>query len=233
VPPEDELADEVPLREDEYEASPEAAPGPNDSGVDFAPEGDAGAEAQDDEYRGPVEDLSGELQEDAGDQASYGYDSASETARFDRPDIDPNLLTDSSGAPDESDKYRLSQSDPAVAEPTSFAEEAATAPSDEATYEAPTSDAGDDDTYSSHHPDLDKASSDEMGPATEEEPAAAFTVEEEEPAPPPVRPSSTASAKKPAAAAAPSNEPKPGQVRKSAIDEMFQRAADLKRRKGS
>lgn len=232
MPPEDELADEVPLREDEYEASPEAAAGPSDSGVDFAPEGVAGAEAQDDEYRGPVEDLSNELQEDAGDQASYGYDSASETARFDRPDIDPNLLTDSSGAPDESDKYRLSQSDPAVAEPISYAEDAGTAPSDDATYEpATTAEAGDDDTYASHHPDLDAPSSDEMSPA-EEEPAAAFTVEEE-PAPAPPPRTATSSTKKPAAPAQSSSEPKPGQVRKSAIDEMFQRAADLKRRKGS
>lgn len=230
MPPEDELADEVPLREDEYEASPEA-PNPSDSGVDFAPEGDVAAAEQDDEYRGPVEDLSAELQEDAGDQASYGYDSASETARFDRPDIEPNLLSDSSSAPDESDKYRLSQSDPAVAEPTSFAEEASVAPSDEATYEAPTADAGDDDTYASHHPDLDAPSSDELAPLEEEAPpVAAFTVEEEEPAPPPSR-ASTSSSKKPAAEV--SQEPRPGQVRKSAIDEMFQRAADLKRRKGS
>jgi hypothetical protein len=230
VPPEDELADEVPIREDEYEASPEA-PNPSDSGVDFAPEGDVAAAEQDDEYRGPVEDLSAELQEDAGDQASYGYDSASETARFDRPDIDPSLLSDSSSAPDESDKYRLSQSDPAVAEPTSFAEEAAVAPSDDATYEAATADVGDDDTYASHHPDLDAPSSEELAPVEEEAPVAAFTVEEE-PAPPPraSASSSTSSTKKPAAS---SDEPRPGQVRKSAIDEMFQRAADLKRRKGS
>lgn len=231
MPPEDELADEVPIREDEYEASPEA-PNPSDSGVDFAPEGDVAAAAeQDDEYRGPVEDLSAELQEDAGDQASYGYDSASETARFDRPDIDPSLLSDSSSAPDESDKYRLSQSDPAVAEPTSFAEEAAVAPSDDATYEAPAADANDDDTYASHHPDLDTPSSEEL-PVEEEAPVAAFTVEEE-PAPPPPRASassSTSSTKKPVAS---TDEPRPGQVRKSAIDEMFQRAADLKRRKGS
>lgn len=231
MPPDDELADEVPLRDDEYEAPPEAAPNPSDSSVDFAPEGaGASAEQLDDEYAGPVEDLSDQLADDAGDQASYGYDSASETARFDRTDIEPSLLSDSSSAPDESDKYRLSQSDPAVAEPTSFADDAGATPSDDATYEPAAADVGgEEDSYASHHPDLDTPSSDETSPVEEEAPVA-FTIEEEEPAPPP-RVVAAPAAKKPAAAV--DNEPRPGQVRKSAIDEMFQRAADLKRRKGS
>lgn len=268
MPPEDELSDEVPLS-DENEA---ASASPSDSGVHFASDGadvPMAGEAPDEDpyayqdYDGPTEDLTGELADDAGDEASYGYDSASETARFDRPEVDSSLLADSVNSPDESDKYRLVPTESGEDIASSFAEDAGASPSDETVYEPPADagDAADDgDAYASHHPDLE-GSSDETaqvddgagyaegadaaytdGSYTEAQPeqaAQGFSVEEEEvpaaqgfsveedeaPAPAPAPPARTAKPVEP-------TEARPGQVRKSAIDEMFARAAEIKRQKG-
>jgi hypothetical protein len=244
VPPEDELADEVPLRDENDSAEGDADPppaNPSDSGVDFA----VGGEAPDDDpqyadYDGPTEDLSGELADDAGQEASYGYDTAAETARFAEARAELSDLTDKAAVPDDSDQYRLSESDHGEGA-VPFAEEAATTGSDDATYEpAAVADPDDSSGYSSHHPDLHSdigavpveepaSADDEMGPAGRFTPV-------EEPAPEPVRPAAKQPSAPPKRAPAPEpvvdNSPKPGQVRKSAIDEMFARAAELKKHKG-
>lgn len=242
MPPEDELADEVPLRDENDTAEPEAdAPpaNPSDSGVDFAVAGEApDDDPQYADYDGPTEDLSGMLADDAGQEASYGYDTAAETARFnDRAELSD--LTDKAAVPDDSDQYKLSESDPGESSHTSFVEEAATTGSSEETaYEPPP--AGDDDGgYSSHHPDLHSdvgAAPAYEEPATSDEMSGGYTAEEPapEPEPEPVRPAAKQPSAPPRRAPAPEpvvdNSPKPGQVRKSAIDEMFARAAELKKK---
>ncbi|MBX3467540.1 MAG: hypothetical protein KF878_11680 [Planctomycetes bacterium] len=320
MPPEDELSDEVPLRDEN-----EGEPSPSDSSVDFA--ADDGAEVPSmgeapdvdpyafQDYDGPTEDLSGELADDAGAEASYGYDTASETARFDRPDIDPSLLAESAGTPDESGQYKISPSDSSV-DQGGFVEEAAVAGSSDEVYEPAVSSPDESGGYASHHPDMVEddaeaghvsfgahaaadadggytgaeaddgytgaeaddgytgaeadggytgaeadggytgyaahddgdagaavgAEVDEapaaQGFSVEEDPPAAqgFSVEEEAPAPAPAAtrapPPATPPARKPAAVEKASDEVRPGQVRKSAIDEMFARAAQIKREKG-
>lgn len=270
MPPEDELSDEVPLSDEN-----EAAASSSDSGVHFATDGadevlPIAAEAPDEDpyayqdYDGPTEDLASELADDAGDEASYGYDAASETARFDRAEVDPGLLSDSVSNPDESDKYRLVQTDSSEDVAASFAEDAGAAPGDDATYEeapvaAPGDDDGDGDAYASHHPDMDGSSDEtvmadegyaEAQPEDEEPVAQGFTVEEEEApaaqgfsveeeAPAPAAPTSVAASSGTVSGTVTSpgtdagrDDARPGQVRKSAIDEMFARAAELKRQKG-
>ncbi|MCW8137655.1 MAG: hypothetical protein KIT58_01995 [Planctomycetota bacterium] len=310
MPPEDELSDEVPLRDEN-----EGGPSPSDSSVDFAADDGAEVPAMGEapetdpyafqDYDGPTEDLSGELADDAGAEASYGYDTASETARFDRPDIDPSLLAESAGTPDESGQYKLSPSDSSV-DQGGFVEEAAVAGSSDEVYEPPVSPPDEADAYASHHPDVaedaetghvsfgahaaaevddgytgaeaddgytgaeadagytgaeadagytgytaedDGYTGAEVGAEVDEAPAAqgfsveedppaaqGFTVEEEAPAPAPAAtrspPPPTPPARQPTAAEKASDEVRPGQVRKSAIDEMFARAAQIKREKG-
>ncbi|MCO5165323.1 MAG: hypothetical protein M9894_03020 [Planctomycetes bacterium] len=281
MPPEDELSDEVPLR-DETEGEPSPAD-PGDSSVDFASDADVpiAGEAPDvdpyafQDYDGPTEDLSGELAEDAGAEASYGYDAASETERFDRAGIDPSMLAESAGTPDESGQYQLSPSDSSVDQGGFVEEVAAGGSSDEQQAYEPAAAAPDesDGGYASHHPDMDEGedpghvafgghqAADEVpadaqeeeapvaqgfsveeeeapvaqGFSVEEEEAPVaqgFTVEEEE-APPPA-PTRAAPPPMPTRrpAEAEKDEVRPGQVRKSAIDEMFARAAQLKREKG-
>lgn len=244
MPPEDELADEVPLRDENDSAEAEAEPSQNpaDSGVDFAVGGAPDDDSQFQDYDGPTEDLSGELADDAGAEASYGYDTAAETARFEPDRQELSDLTDNAATPDDSDQYKLSQSDPEGSQ-ASFADDAGAAPSEDATYE-PAPAAEEDPGYSSHHPDMQS----EVGAVAEEAPAEEPAVAEEapvveatpepepepEPAPPPkpARASAPPKPSRPAPAPEPVDSgPKPGQVRKSAIDEMFARAAELKNKK--
>ena len=255
MPPEDELSDEVPLS-DENEGA--ALTSSSDSSVDFASDGadvPITGEAPDDDpyayqdYDGPTEDLASELADDAGDGASYGYEAAAETARFDRlADSDPGLLVENVTSPDESDKYRLVQTESSE-DLTPFAEDAGAAPEEVAELSAePRGDADEGaDGYASHHPDMDGSSdegggytgadeggytgADEQGPA----PAQGFTVEEEAPVAADddeAQAASAAPAERAGPATATQDESRPGQVRKSAIEEMFARAAELKRQKG-
>lgn len=243
MPPEDELSDEVPLSDEN-----EAATSSSDSGDQYLADGSdtdlpiAGEAPDEDPYDYqaedvPAEDLSSELAEDAGESASYGFDAASETARFDRSEVEPGLLADSVNSPDESDKYRLlSESGDDIG--ASFVEEATTATgqADELAYEAAATEGGaessDDSALSSHHPDLDAPFTvEDEAPAPDAAAAQGFTVEDDAPAPAPTKP---APPSKPARPPEPRREEvRPGQVRKSAIDEMFARAAELKRQRGS
>ncbi len=103
--PEDELSDQAPETSDGAEVVPA---GPSDSGLDFAPEGagDAPDEYTPDESV-PKVDLSGELAEDAGERASYGFEAASEVPA-EGGQLAPDELTSmaSTGA-DDSDRFRI------------------------------------------------------------------------------------------------------------------------------
>lgn len=252
VPPDDELSDEVPVSDEapQGDAGSEGAEYASDaSDVPIAGEAPDDADPyQYQDYQGPAEDLSQQLADDAGDRASYGFDAASETARFSqRPDLGGLADAASASDSDDSDKYKLSES--SAGEAPAFAE-AAPPPEggEEPAYEPPSdeSDAG----LSSHVPEdegytgysEEAAGSEETeesghvafgdAPATAEDEEVITPIPEPEPAPEPEPRSKSSGTKRAAAASAPSaDEARPGQVRKSAIDEMFARAAELKRRK--
>ncbi len=240
--PDEELSDEAPELADEAGGAPEAV---EESGVEFAAEGAdvamAGEAPDTDEYAmdesAPKADLSNELADDAGDSASYGFEAARETARFTSPaDSDPDLA-EASGVADDSDKYRIIPGTDDGPAP-SFAEESANAVDQDAAYD-PEPATEEESAYASH---FDGVDSDESS-ATETDPGEAPAVADEapaqlEPEPEPVRRAPPPKAK-PAPAPEPAPEPaatgnpddRPGQVRRSAIDEMFARAAELKNKK--
>ncbi len=245
--PDEELSDEAPELADEAGGAPEAV---EESGVEFAAGADvamAGEAPDTDDYAMDESalkaDLSNELADGAGDSASYGFESARETARFTSPaDSDPDLA-EASGVADDSDKYRILPGTDDGPAP-SFAEESANAVDQDAAYD-PEPAAEDESAYASH---FDGVDSDESA-ATETDSGEAPAVADEapaqlepEPEPEPVRrapPSRAPAASKPAPAPTPAPEPaaaggpddRPGQVRRSAIEEMFARAAELKNKK--
>jgi hypothetical protein len=246
VGPDEELSDEAPELADEASGAPEAV---EESGVEFAAGADvamAGEAPDTDEYAmdesAPKADLSNELADDAGDSASYGFEAARETARFEGAnDSDPDLA-EASGVADDSDKYRIMPGTDDGPAP-SFAEESANAVDQDAAYD-PEPAAEEESAYASHFDgvDSDETSAPEAAPEADsgEAPAVADEAPPQlEPEPEPVRRAAPPS--KPAAkpAPAPAPEPaaaggvddRPGQVRRSAIDEMFARAAELKNKK--
>lgn len=219
--PHDPDESEVELSE-EVEGSTPAEPtavGPSDSGLDLRYSGEA-PEGQD-EYEAdspPVSrDLSG-FAEDAGDEASYGFESASETSRYSSREFqevqeelteDANL-NDSGEYTSPFEKMPPDASDLADAAPSSDSSEALAWGASDSSDELRAA---------------DEAPSEE--PAVEE--VAGFTVEEE-PEPPPAR--GTGRVSKPAPASAPSDDDRgsrPGQIAKNALDDIFSRAAKLKK----
>jgi hypothetical protein len=266
VPPDDELSDEVPVSDEAYEgddAGSEAVEYASDGSdvpiADGAPDDSDPYQYQD--YQGPQEDLSQQLADDAGERASYGFDAASETARFSqRPDLAGLKDAASASDSDDSDKYKMSDS--SVGEAPAFAEAAPPA-GEEPSYEPPAealtdeSDPGlashvpeDESGYTGEAPSYAEEGAEEAqagftvedddagghvafgdAPATEEEAPVAEAEPEPEPAPPKATGKRAAPPPVPAAPAPTGDDNRPGQVRKSAIDEMFARAAELKRRK--
>lgn len=257
--PEDELSDQAPETADEAEVVPA---GPSDSGLDFAPEG-AAADAPDEytpDENAPKVDLSGELAEDAGERASYGFEAASEVP-VQGASLPPDELTSMASTTDDSDKFRI-QDIPGASDSTGFADDAGEQPHDD-TYDPPADEVGDDGVGYVSAARL--SDSDEQAPPVEEEapaiadeapaveeapveevaspsPAAlsgaAELAEEDEVRAPPRRPDPTSGraqrpepAKPAPRAAEASDEPRPGQIRKSALDEIFARAAAIKKQK--
>ncbi len=240
--PDEELSDEAPELADEAGGAPDAV---EESGVEFAAGADvamAGEAPDVDEFAmdesAPKADLSNELADDAGDSASYGFEAARETARFTSPaDSDPDLA-EASGVADDSDKYRIIPGTDDGPAP-SFAEEVAGAVDQDAAYDPePAADsAPDESAYASHFDGVDSGEDAASETDVAEAPAVADEAPAEpEPEPEPVRPARAAApsrpAPAPAAEPAPGNpDDRPGQVRRSAIDEMFARAAELKNKK--
>lgn len=244
--PDEELSDEAPELADEAAGAPEAV---EESGVEFAAEGAdvamAGEAPDTDDYAmdesAPKADLSNELADDAGDSASYGFEAARETARFEAPaDSDPDLA-EASGVADDSDKYRILPGTDDGPAP-SFAEESANAVDQDAAYDPEPAAAEEESAYASHFDGVDSGEATTPEADSGEAPAVADEAPpqlepEPEPEPEPVRrapPPSKAAAKPapaPEPAAAGGADDRPGQVRRSAIDEMFARAAELKNKK--
>lgn len=204
----------------------EPTPLPTDSAVDLKYSGEAPEEA--DAYEAeaaPVNrDLSG-FADDAGDEASYGFEAASETSRFSMREYQEvaEELTEDANLND-SGEY----TSPFQAEVADVGDLADAAPSGE--------DSGESLAMGEPEPidAVEEAPATDSGFSMEEEPAseASFTVEEEpapEPEPaPPSRP--TTKMKAPPAPAPAADEGRPGQIAKNALDDIFARAAKLKKK---
>jgi hypothetical protein len=238
----DDDSNEVELSE-ELEGGPADSAVPTDSSIDLRYAGEAPeADAYEAEVAAAPRDLSG-FADDAGADASYGFDNASETARYSSEEVQEELAEDSNlhdsgefnappGGPGV-DEGELSDRSPSAED---SGESLQVGSSDSLGEEELAAEVSTEDPYAPA--DLGEEEDDDEAPrgfsfVPEPEPEP-----EPEPAPPKAAPPKAAPAAKapPTTRMAPpaeedrSSSGRPGQIGRNALDDIFSRAAKLKKK---